>query len=199
MSTNQDRFASRLRRLRQERGYAAARHFAQALGIPENRYTRYERGDSEPDLDDLYLFFEHLPASPNELFGVDGGKPPLKPTPGFEAGPQEPLLSSDDTVRSSGDGVSSIRPSRRSDADAAAWALATIVIRHKRSKNSGGSVRETMTLAELRETGLLFKALCRDPYETVARLVTTPEIEPIGGPAVADIEHAVAHYISCLD
>lgn len=195
MSTNRHRFAGRLRRLRQERGYAAARHFAQALGIPENRYTRYERGDSEPDLDDLYLFFEHLPASPNELFGVEGGKPLAKQPPGFASGPQEPLDRSPDTARGSGHSTT-IEPPRRSDADAAAWHLATIVIRHKRPKNI--AAQNHLTFAELRETGLLFKALCNDPFDTISSLVTTPEIEPSTDAAVHNIEQAIAQYIQCL-
>jgi transcriptional regulator with XRE-family HTH domain len=198
MSANRDRFASRLRRLRQERGFSAARHFAQTLGIPENRYTRYERGDSEPDLDDLYLFFEHLPASPNELFGVASGTPRLDDPPGFAAGPQERLLVPTDKSRTIGDPTRAVTPARRSEADAAAWALATSVIRHKRLTTSGRGLVEHLTLAELREGGLLYKALCRDPYETVAHLVTTSEIEPDGSDILA-IEQAIELYLRCLD
>lgn len=194
MSANKQRFAGRLRRLRQERGFAAARHFAQALGIPENRYTRYERGDSEPDLEDLYLFFEHLPASPNELFGVEGGKPTLKQPPGFASGPQEPLTLTPDAPHGS---ISPLdEQPRRSDADAAAWTLATTVIRHKRPDKT--ATHDHLTLAELRETGMLFKVLCNDPYETVTRLVTTPDIERMTDAAVRDIEQAIAQYMRSL-
>ncbi len=196
MSVNRDRFANRLRRLRQERGFAAARHFAQALGIPENRYTRYERGDSEPDLDDLYLFFEHLPASPNELFGVDGGMPSAKQAPGFESGPQEPLDRFPDIARGSVQSPTN-EPPRRSDADAAAWRLATIVIRHKRTKHIAAP--DNLTFAELRETGLLFKELCNDPFGTISGLVTAPENVPATEAAIRIIEQAIAHYIRCLE
>ena len=44
------RFANQLRKLRAERGYRTARAFATALGIEENRYTRYERAEVEPCL-----------------------------------------------------------------------------------------------------------------------------------------------------
>ena len=195
MSINRDRFANRLRRLRQERGFAAARHFAQALGVPENRYTRYERGDSEPDLDDLYLFFEHLPASPNELFGVGSGMLSARQPPGFASGPQESLERAPGIAGGSGFSTA-IEPLRRSDADAAAWHLATIVIRHKRPKNT--AVQDHLTFAELRETGLLFRALCNDPFDTISGLVTTPENEPSTDVAVRIIEQAIAQYIRFL-
>lgn len=196
MTGNRERFANRLRRLRHDRGYSAARHFAQTLGIPENRYTRYERGDSEPDLDDLYLFFEHLPASPNELFGVEGGKPAFHSSPGFEAGPQESLQSGRDPGHAP-DQPPLARPSRRTEADAAAWALATLVIRNRRQESSARIAHDHLTLAELRETGLLFKALCSDPYGTVAQLVTT-SLQPIAGPASAVVEQAIERYMKCL-
>ena len=196
MSANRDRFANRLRRLRQERGFAAARHFAQALGIPENRYTRYERGDSEPDLDDLYLFFEHLPASPNELFGVEGGTPSAKQPPGFESGPQEPLERFPEIARGPAHSTAA-EPPRRSDADAAAWHLATIVTRHRRPKNTASP--DHLTFAELRDTGLLFKALRNDPFSTLSGLVTTPENAPSTDAAVRIIEQAIAQYIAFLE
>ncbi|MBS0244706.1 MAG: helix-turn-helix transcriptional regulator, partial [Proteobacteria bacterium] len=44
-------FARRLRELRIPRGFRTARSLARALEIDENRYTRYERAEVEPDLD----------------------------------------------------------------------------------------------------------------------------------------------------
>nr|PZN79150.1 MAG: hypothetical protein DIU57_15275 [Pseudomonadota bacterium] len=43
-------FAMRLKQLRVLRGFRTARAFAQALGIDENRYTRWERGEVEPSV-----------------------------------------------------------------------------------------------------------------------------------------------------
>jgi transcriptional regulator with XRE-family HTH domain len=62
-------FARRLRQLRIERGFIHARTFARALGIDENRYTRYERAEVEPTLALIYRMCELLEASPNDLFG----------------------------------------------------------------------------------------------------------------------------------
>jgi len=45
-----ERFASQVRHLRAQKGFATARSFARALDIEENRYTRYERAEVEPSL-----------------------------------------------------------------------------------------------------------------------------------------------------
>ena len=42
-----------------------ARNFARALGIEENRYTRYERAEVEPTLTLIHRMCELLEASPN--------------------------------------------------------------------------------------------------------------------------------------
>ena len=62
-------FAKRLREQRVQGGYARARSFAQALGIDENRYTRYERAEAEPDLTLIHKICETLRVTPDELFG----------------------------------------------------------------------------------------------------------------------------------
>jgi len=57
--------------LRVQKGFATARQFALALGIEENRYTRYERAEVEPSLTVLLKICETLRVSPNELLGFD--------------------------------------------------------------------------------------------------------------------------------
>lgn len=193
MTTNREKFATTLRNLRQERGFAKARHFAQALGIPENRYTRYERGDSEPDLDDIYQFLEKLPASPNELFGFEG----VPTAPGFASGPQAPLTRSVDDD-SGGVGQTSQLPINTEAADAAAWRLAATIVSHRSGERQQTGIKPHFTLAELREIGRLFTALRSDPYDTLARLVTEPTLQIMPGPAVNDVEDAVALYTSTL-
>ena len=63
-------FAKRLREQRVQRGFARARSFAHALGIDENRYTRYERAEAEPDLTLIHKICETLRVTPDELFGL---------------------------------------------------------------------------------------------------------------------------------
>src|SRR5262245_59735000 len=62
-------FAQRLRTLRAQRGFERARHFAKALGIEENRYTRYERAEVEPNHTLIYEICQKLAVTPNELLG----------------------------------------------------------------------------------------------------------------------------------
>jgi transcriptional regulator with XRE-family HTH domain len=64
-------FSSRLRRLRLEHGYPHARAFAEAIGIEENRYTRYERGEVEPNLAVIAAICRTLGITPNEPFGYE--------------------------------------------------------------------------------------------------------------------------------
>jgi len=52
-----------------EKGFASARGFARAIGIDENRYTRYERAEVEPSLTLLLKICEILGVSPNDLLG----------------------------------------------------------------------------------------------------------------------------------
>jgi transcriptional regulator with XRE-family HTH domain len=63
-------FAKRLKQQREKGGYARARAFAEAIGVEENRYTRYERAETEPDLTLIQKICETLRITPNELFGV---------------------------------------------------------------------------------------------------------------------------------
>jgi transcriptional regulator with XRE-family HTH domain len=60
-------FARRLKELRIPRGFPTARSLSRALGIDENRYTRYERAEVEPDLNLLIKICGLLRVSPNDL------------------------------------------------------------------------------------------------------------------------------------
>jgi len=61
------RLSKRLKSLRQARGFRTARSFASKLDIHENRYTRYERAEVEPDLELLVKFCSVLHITPNDL------------------------------------------------------------------------------------------------------------------------------------
>jgi transcriptional regulator with XRE-family HTH domain len=63
-------FAKQLKALRIPRGYPTARSFAAALEIDENRYTRYERAEVEPDLSLLVKICTLLGVSPNDLLDM---------------------------------------------------------------------------------------------------------------------------------
>ena len=80
-------FARRLKALRIPRGFATARSFAQALNIDENRYTRYERAEVEPDLGLISRICSLLGVTPNEL--LDYAPSNLTPA-GFAEGTAPP-------------------------------------------------------------------------------------------------------------
>jgi transcriptional regulator with XRE-family HTH domain len=68
-------FAKRLKQLRTEKGFRLARTFAHALGIAENRYTRYERAEVEPSLTLIHKMCGTLRVSPNDLLGLTENNP----------------------------------------------------------------------------------------------------------------------------
>jgi transcriptional regulator with XRE-family HTH domain len=59
--------SKRLRVLRVARGYDTARAFARALQIKEDRYTRWERAETEPDITNILRICQVLNVDPNEL------------------------------------------------------------------------------------------------------------------------------------
>ena len=91
-------FAKRLKTMRVERGFERARYFAKALGIEENRYTRYERAEVEPSLTLIHKMCEVLKVTPNELlgfsdrvaFGPGFSEPPEETPYGIDAGFRDP-------------------------------------------------------------------------------------------------------------
>lgn len=223
------RFAERLRELREARGFSAARHFAAALGIRENRYTRYERGASEPDIELIYDFCDKLGVAPNELFGVGEAAPGAAPTgtPGFASGPQAMLTGvptsyagderrhdergSDQRRRESGDiarlrgGAGGLEEATAQDdagmragADGAAWQLATVIVRQREAALPAQPAMR-QPLARLAETARLYQALRASPYETVARLLTEPDIVQLAPTVGAEVEAAIARLMAALE
>jgi transcriptional regulator with XRE-family HTH domain len=63
------RFWLRLRTLRLEAGFKTARAFAHALEMEQNRYTRYERGEVEPNLLNIGRMCHLLGVDANRLLG----------------------------------------------------------------------------------------------------------------------------------
>jgi transcriptional regulator with XRE-family HTH domain len=68
-------FAKRLKQLRTEKGFVRARTFAKALGIEENRYSRYERAEAEPNLTLIHRMCQTLQVSPNDLLSFTADVP----------------------------------------------------------------------------------------------------------------------------
>lgn len=159
-----NRFAQRLRAIRIPRGFKTARSFAKALGIDENRYTRYERAEVEPDLQLLLRMCELLKATPNDLLCDTIGSPPVdatipygfadRPAAHFEAGPRAktaPDASADDVRK------------------AIAWQLAETVALVK-ARRQMADTDALSAIEKLRLIGPLFACVNTDPFSFLANL-----------------------------
>ncbi|MFY0612537.1 MAG: helix-turn-helix transcriptional regulator [Hyphomicrobiaceae bacterium] len=154
-----DRFAQRLRAIRVPRGYKTARSFAEALEIDENRYTRYERAEVEPDLRLMMRICSLLGATPNDLLCDTIGAA----TPEFDA----PYGFSE---RSAGTGyhAQSVQPAQSLGAAVSAPAPATNVLNDVR-KAVGFQLAEAIATIEAESTGVHASALT--PLEKLRRTV----------------------------
>jgi transcriptional regulator with XRE-family HTH domain len=165
------RFAKRLKSMRMENGFQRARYFAKALGIEENRYTRYERAEVEPSLTLIHKICEVLRVSPNELLGFAeyGGAP----AGGFAEPPAGELPPAENP------------PERH--AELMAWRLAAevVAIRNARRTNLSDP------LAAARETGRTFQLLRSDPFNTVAGLVADEAFKDLGSERKTELARLV--------
>ena len=75
-------FARQLKATRTAKGFAHARYFAAALGLEENRYTRYERAEVEPSLSIIRRMCVTLGVTPNDLLAPSDGAEPAGPAIG---------------------------------------------------------------------------------------------------------------------
>ena len=163
-------FAQRLKSMRLRHGFHRARHFAESLGIEENRYTRYERAEVEPSLTLLHKICDTLHISPNELLGFDRISEPVR---GFaESAPEQSANGNDRLTQSS-----------------LAWRLAseTVSIRQERAP------KKRDPLEAFRETARLFQKLQSDPFGTVAEIAADDALKTLDAgrqSAFAELVHA---------
>lgn len=152
-------FARRLRELRVARGFKTARSLANALGIDENRYTRYERAEVEPDLGLIQRICETLGLSPNELFGVTAHTPPARSGTGLAEAAED--YSAEGAANTAGNGHSRV-----------AWLLASTVAELQSRSESPGA----RPLARLQQAARLFTDLERRPYAAVSEILLMPVV-----------------------
>jgi transcriptional regulator with XRE-family HTH domain len=139
-------FAARLRAARLSRGFRTAKSFAEHLGIEQNTYTRYERGEVEPNIAVLERIWAALNLMPNELFGeaidtLQSREPRTRPTTRVEVDPREAL----------------------------AWNLASAVIRSRNSEDGEASGQDAW-----QRIAALYGDLVEHPFETLRRLANDP-------------------------
>ena len=174
------KFAKRLKDMRVRSGFDRARSFAKALGIEENRYTRYERAEVEPSLTLIHKMCEILRVSPNELLGFAESEGTA--IPGFS---ENPVRERADPARS-----------RPQTPDLLAWRLASEVtasrIRHTGKSGLGDP------LAATRETAKLFQKLERDPFATVAEIAADETLQHLDPDTKTEIAELITAYIDSI-
>jgi len=178
------RFSKRLKAIRVPRGFRTARSLAEALGIDENRYTRYERGEVEPNLDLLLQICSLLGATPNDLLcdyigssgdgrqhGFSESYPPSY-APNPTEGRRERMQPRPNTPFGTSEGTS--EPHRidtnivGAQQDAIAWLLSgELAALHGQANQPGPSG----PFEQLKRTSEIFADLKADPFAFVARVM----------------------------
>ena len=166
-----EEFSARLRSGRELAGFKTARAFARDLGIDENRYTRYERAEVEPNLQLLVQISERLGLSPNELLGLEpigdyaqaigggGGGAPGR-VPGFADDGEHAQYAAGPEHRSGAAGDPRWQ---------LAEALARLAVRE-----AGETADE---LAEISQAADLYAGITADPVRFVAGLRKLPGVD----------------------
>ncbi len=167
-------FARRLRELRVPKGFKTARSFARALGIDENRYTRYERAEVEPDLALLRKICELLRILPNDLLGGEGVDDGAL-LPGFAESGSPPAGTFE--------GAPVLCALQR-----CAWRLAQqiAVLQSEQDRANGNS----QALEVVKHSCATYDGLMQRPYETISQLVRHPSIDA-ATPQQADLLRAL--------
>ena len=171
-------FARRLRELRVPKGYRTARSLARALSIDENRYTRYERAEVEPDLELLIRICETLGVTPNDLLGA--GLLPVKL--GGEAVASGLSETSPPFSRNRSDPTSS--PTSRIAVQSIGWALCGLVVQLRQARatqatqqsGSAGGDNATPPLAYLQMVTKLQQELDQQPFDFIRQIVRDPVV-----------------------
>jgi transcriptional regulator with XRE-family HTH domain len=168
-------FARRLKALRIPRGYATARSFAVALEIDENRYTRYERAEVEPDLSLLVRICVLLGVTPSDLLDVPGQ---IAGAGGFAEGAVAPLANA-------GANGSSNTTRRR----ALAWQVAEEIA--KLDLSPPGHALENVG-----RVSRLFAEITADPFSFVTRMTAERRFESLDQGRATRLGHMIDELIA---
>jgi transcriptional regulator with XRE-family HTH domain len=161
-------FAERLRLLRITRGFKTARSLAQQLDIDENRYTRYERAEVEPDLTLFCRICGALGVTANDLLCFNEG-----PASGWApAGNQESSVSVSG-FHEPDVAATEVAPRRsgRLRQDSIAWRLAAAIAAVHQSTDDYND-----GFALIQRTSAIFSRLQAAPFDVIASLTTDRQI-----------------------
>lgn len=177
-------FANRLREYRVPRGYRTARMFARALGIDENRYTRYERAEVEPDLALLVRICTLLEITPNDLLGFPEISKPVAPAGFAEAG------SADGQPALTGGPAERVIRNQR----AIAWQIACKLA----AQPLDGQVsNDPLTL--LARTSGLFREIEADPFEFVATAADKSVLKALPPERQSEVVASMNELLACAE
>lgn len=157
------------------RGFPTARSFAKALEIDENRYTRYERAEVEPDLGLIARICALLRVTPNDLLGCTSQFTQLT---GFaESGVSAPTAPG-------GDGVNAPRR-------ALAWQLAEELTKLDAPPSLS-------PLERLAHTAKIFGEIDTDTFTFVGQMAADPRLTTLDVGAASRIGDLGAQLMSTL-
>jgi transcriptional regulator with XRE-family HTH domain len=170
------RFAERLRVARRSRGFRTAKSFAQRLGIDQNTYTRYERGEAEPSIAMLERIWITLQLPASDLFGGSG------------------VLARDAT-----DGIAPSQGGERTATpvtlrETLAWRLAEAFV-----DAIPAAALSQPGRSRLQRKGRLFLELHTNPYPTLARLLAEFPEGSGPEPMLARLDQAARAFTTLLD
>jgi transcriptional regulator with XRE-family HTH domain len=189
-------FARRLKELRIPRGYPTARSLSRALGIDENRYTRYERAEVEPDLSLLLKICGLLRASPNDLLvpaGFDDQQSLYQAEPISPAGPAAlPPRAQASTAPAA---AAPADPQRRR---AIMWQLASEVTSARDTVAHAGRTTPQPPLARMQRINRLFGEIEADAFGTIGRFSEDPGLKTIAGSDAQQIARLVEELITAI-
>lgn len=156
-------FARQLRQFRVARGHRTARSLAKVLGIGENRYTRYERAEVEPDLALLQQVCQVATVTPAQLLLPDKQTTRRNTLPNGSVGLEGAALHPGRDA------------SLRTAVEALTWRLASAVItcRNRADEPPVGAV---LPQVQLQETTALYRQLSEQPFDAINTIVSDPAI-----------------------
>ena len=192
-----NQFANRLRELRVPRGFTTARSLARALEIDENRYTRYERAEVEPDLFMIRKICQILSVTPCDLLNPaekrrksNSGRRIPRPGDAYHDGRDH--AAQDDEVVPREFGVATH-----------AWEVAEATVRLRQTGRKGHDHDShdgtaASPLAEIGEAGALYKSLMREPFETISSLSQDPALLNADQQPAQDLRASIERFVQEL-
>lgn len=165
-------YGARLRQIRAAKGFATARDFALAIGVSENKYGRYERGEALPKLHMQHLICSKLGITHSYLLGSDDetGRRTGLPVQDTSASTVEQLGLAEEATE-----PLTPPPAPRGSREKAAWSLAEQLV-ERRLATAAGVEKGGQKLIE---TARLSVELADDPLDTIAAALQSIDFEKL--------------------